>query len=102
MSDSYLRDLFDDTLDIARDYVRSGGVRVAVKTNLGPEIPVYVGSGDRRGNPLGIKAGVIVRDRDGNVISQFGEPPATEPLKVFLLLAVVSVVGFVIVRGVLK
>ncbi len=61
-------------------------MRLSIKTNLGPELPVY--DGDSAGGLvglLGIKAGVIVRAKDGSVITTYGDPPPTDPIKVALL-----------------
>lgn len=97
----YLGNLLGEVSGIAADYVRTGGVRVSVKTNLGPEIPVYSGSGGSGSNLLGIKAGVIVRNRDGGVIATYGDPPATDPIRVAMLVLVVTLLGIALVRGVL-
>ena len=96
-------DFLDDLRGLATEYVQSGGVQVFVKTNYGPEIPVYTGA-DKSGQPgigdlLGVKAQVIVKKKSGKVVQTYGEPAPTEPLKVTAVLAVVAVLGIVIVRG---
>lgn len=105
----------DDILGIARSYVAGGGVRVSVKTNFGPELPVYAGQLDRGGGAsggqgggfsisrlVGLKAAVIVRDGRGATIATYGDYPATEPLRAVLALLALGALGFVLVRGVLK
>ena len=98
----YFQTIAEEVIDLAGDYVRGGGLRVSVKTNLGPELPVYNG-GSSGGliDLLGIKAGVIVRGKDGGVIASYGDPPPTEPIKVVLLALVVGLIGIALIRGVL-
>lgn len=99
-----LTDYLDDLGELASDALSSSSVRVAVKTNLGPEFEVAGGESDGGGlaRALGIKAAVIVRDRSGRELFRYGDPPPTNPALVVVLLAVVAVLGFVLVRGVLK
>jgi len=102
-ADSYLQTLTDGLTNLASEYVTSGGLRVSVKTNMGPEIPVF--SGDQSGggivSALGIKAGVIVRNNRGEVVTTYGDPPPTDPVKVALLVGVGMALAVVIIRGVL-
>ena len=101
---SYVGSVAEELIGIAGDYVRGGGVRVSVKTNFGPELPVYDSGGAAGGGiagVLGFKAGVIVRSKDGAVLATYGDPPPTEPLKVVALLALLALLGFVLIRGVL-
>lgn len=103
----YLQNLLEGALDIAGDYVRTG-VRVSIKTNLGPEIPVYSGdAGSSSGGAsiaklLGLRAGVIVRDARGGEIARLGDVAPTEPLKAVLAALVAAGLVFVIVRGVTR
>lgn len=104
----------DDVLGIARSYVAGGGVRVAVKTNFGPELPVYAGELSRSGGAssggqggalsrlVGLKAAVIVRDGRGATLATYGDYPATEPLRAVLALLALGALGFILVRGVLR
>ena len=87
--------------DIAGAALRSG-VRVSVKTNLGPEF--QVASRDQGGvlRALGIKAAVIVRDRQGSVIVAHGEVPPTNWIRAGTLLAAAALAGFLLVRGLVK
>jgi hypothetical protein len=98
-----MADILSDLKNLATEYVQSGGVQVFVKTNYGPELPVYTGT-DKTGQPgiadlLGLKAQVIVKNKSGKIIQTYGEPAPTEPLKVAAVLAVVALLGVVIVRG---
>ena len=86
-------------LDIARDTV--GRLDVSVKTNYGPEISIPTSSD---GQPpglitslIGFRGGVIIRNSRGEVIETIGDPAPTEPLRVAIMLAFLSVVGFSVV-----
>lgn len=100
---SFVESFSDELFDIAGSYVRQGGVRVSVKTNLGPELPIFSGTGEGGGlaSKLGLKAGVIVRSQDGSTIATYGDPAPTEPIKVIALAIVLGVIGIVLIRGVL-
>jgi hypothetical protein len=107
--------LLDDVLSIARGYVR-GGVRIGIKTNLGPEIPVAsasfnAGDGGEGGEGgggggvahlLGLRAAVVVRDAEGGVISTYGEPPKTDPVRAVVAAVLAAGLVFVIIRGLTK
>jgi hypothetical protein len=107
----YWQGLLGDVMDIAGDYVKSG-VRVSIKTNLGPEIPVFTGSMDGSTGSsgggfsvsklLGLKAAVVVRDAKGGVIANLGSPPATEPLKAIVAALLIAGLVVLIVRGVVR
>lgn len=88
----------------AGDVLASGAVRVALKTNLGPELEVAGGPRDGGGiaAALGIKSALIVRDAQGRELYVHGQVPATNYLLVAVLLGAVAFVGFLLVRGVLK
>lgn len=104
----------DGVLDLAGDYVRSGGVSIAVKTNYGPEVKLASSSIAPSGAPggggggggvldlLGVRAAVVVRDRDGKRLASYGDYPPTEPLRVLGLVVVVALLGVVLVRGVMR
>lgn len=106
--------MLDDVLDIARSYVAGGGIQVAVKTNFGPELPVYTGE-LRRGSQgtgqgggfslsrlVGLKAAVVVRDGRGATLATYGEYPRTEPLRAVLALAALAGLGFILIRGITR
>lgn len=96
MSD-FLDDLREDVTALAKDYATGGGVQVYVKTNYGPELPVYTGidqGGDGPGlaDVIGLKAQIIIKDKDGRVITKYGDPAPTEPLKAAALGLVVGTI----------
>lgn len=108
------QDLLGGLVGVAREYV-ADGVRVSIKTNYTPEIPVATAelvAGDRGGGAvarrsvlgelLGVKAAVIVRNQRGDIISTFGQAPKTDPVRVIVALALVGGVLFLLVRGALK
>jgi len=106
----------DELVGIAGDYVRSGGIQVAVKTNLGPEFTVATssmrsggGSGQGGGSGgggllslLGVRASVVVRDKSGNRIATYGEYPQTSYIRAAVAAGLVAVVAGVFVRGLMK
>lgn len=105
--------LVDGLLGLAGDYLR-GGLRVSVKTNYTPEIPVAGVALERGGSSsssagrsllgelLGVKAAVIVRNAQGAVVTTIGEPPATSAWRAALALGLLAGVCFLLVRGALK
>lgn len=116
MAESFQR-FADELLGIASDYVQSGGLRVSVKTNLGPEFTVATsnlvssggdGSQDAAGGSggvlglLGVRAAVIVRDRNGNRLATYGAVPETEVWRVAVFVGIASLLTIVMLRGLLK
>lgn len=108
------RGVLDGLLGLASDYV-SSSVRISVKTNYGPELPVARaalgdggGSGSGAGGGagvtglLGLKAAVIVRNAQGDVIATYGEVPKTEVWRAVLAAALALGLVVLIVRGALK
>lgn len=106
--------LLSGVLDLAGEYV-SKGVRISIKTNFGPELPVATaalgnsggaGGGGSRGagiaGLLGFKAAVIVRDAQGETIATYGDPPKTEVWRALLAVAVVGGLAFLVIRGAVK
>lgn len=98
-------DFLDDVKEVLTDYVKGGNVQAFVKTNYGPEIPIYTGSdgqasGGGVGDIIGLKAQIIIRDKSGKVISTYGEPAPTEPLKVAMLGMVVGTLAWVLWRAI--
>lgn len=80
---------------------QTGGLRVSVKTNLGPEFDVWDGR-SKTGSLaqlLGIRGAIIVRDRDGKPIFVQGEPPATNWILTALYGAGIAYLGYLIWRG---
>jgi len=109
----------DELLGVADDYVKSGGIRVGIKTNLGPEITVatssVVSSGGSQGSGsagssrsegllglLGVRAAVIVRDRKGNRLATYGDVPDTEMWRVAVFVGAAALLTFLMMRGILK
>ncbi len=92
----------DDLLGIGREALRDGlsGSTVSVKTNYGPEFRIKT-EGESGSDLLGIRAGLIIRNRNGQVIETVGDPAPTDPLKFGALVIVVVGVGFVLFRGLL-
>lgn len=100
-------DYLGDLQGLLSGYLEGGGLRVYVKTNYGPEIPIYAGGksdggGSVVGDLVGVRAQVIVRDAKGKTIKTIGDPAPTDPIRVTVLLAILGLVGFVVVRGVIK
>lgn len=85
---------YDELTGLVGDYVQSGNVQLYVKTNYGPEIPVYTGGssepseGGAISDLVGFKAQIIVKNKKGEVLKTYGEPAPTEPLRVAALIAV--------------
>lgn len=102
----FLDDVREQLTGAVTDYVQGGNVKLSVKTNYGPEIPLYTGSdgGQAEGGGfadlVGIKAQIIVRDKDGKVITTYGEPAPTEPLKAAALGLAVGTLVWVLWRAI--
>lgn len=81
---------------------QTGGLRVGVKTNLGPEFTVWDGKSKSGGiaQMLGIKGAIIVRDANGKVLLVQGEPPETNVLLAGLYLAGAAYLGYLLWRGI--
>ena len=102
-----MADYLGDLLGLASSYVEQGGLQVFVKTNYGPEIPIYTGSDGEAsqsavGDLIGVKAQVIIRDAKGKTIKTIGSAAPTDPVRVGFMLALLGLIGFVVVRGVIK
>lgn len=99
-------DYLGDIGDLLSGYVESGGLRVSVKTNYGPEIPVYSGKSSGGSSPvaalIGFKAQVIVRDAKGKVVQTMGDPVPTDWVRVLTASLLLSAIAIVVVRGVIK
>jgi hypothetical protein len=97
--------LLDQLADSAARVAQAaaGAVKVTLKTNYGPKLTVYDGqAGESAGvglaRVLGLKYAVQVEDQAGRVLYATGPAPATEPVKVALLIAGVVVVVVVAAR----
>lgn len=99
----FLDDVRERLTEAANDYVTGGNVKLSVKTNYGPEVPLYSGSdGSEAGgvaSMLGIKAQIIVRDKEGKVITTYGEPAPTEPTKAAALGMAAGVLVWILWRA---
>lgn len=83
----------------------ASNIRVTLKTNLGPAVVVYDGraeQGATLADYLGIKFAVTVQSADGATIAQYGEPPATEPLRIAVLALIAATLALVFVNGLRK
>lgn len=103
-------DYLGDLQQLVTGYVEGGGLRVYLKTNYGPEIPLYTGKGQDTGpgvnlgisdaiaKAIGFQAQVIVRDARGKTVARYGPESPTDWVRVSVALALLGLVGFVIVR----
>jgi hypothetical protein len=99
------RDLIGVIGRVTGSAIQSSGVRVSVKTNLGPEFTVWDGpakAGAGLAQSIGIRGAVIVRDAQGNVLFTHGEPPETNLLLSAIFFSVAAYIGFLIWRGATK
>lgn len=93
--------LLDDLKAAATAAAENRGIRVLVKTNLGPAIPIYNSDSPSSGPGL-IKAGVIVTDRNGKELAAYGGKPPTDWLMVSGLVLMIASAGVLMVRGLKK
>lgn len=86
---------------LVNNYLTRTGLRVAVKTNLGPEVVVYNADQPAERSALAdmLQLGVIVRDRYGTVLAKHGGYPQTNPLLAGGLLLGFGGLLYVIGRG---
>lgn len=103
-----MADYLGDLQKLAGSYLDQGGLQVFVKTNYGPEIPIYTGKDKNagQGNPIaeliGLRAQVIVKDAKGKTVTTYGDAAPTDMARVLVVLSVLGLIGFVVVRGVIK
>ncbi len=98
------KDYAAELLSLGREYATGGSVQVHLKTNLGPAIPIYTGTSSEPSilDTLGLRAGLIVTDRNGKPVTTYGDPAPTDPLLFGLLvLSGLSLAGLLL-RGVWK
>ena len=101
-----MADYLGDLQGLLTRYLEGGGLQAYVKTNYGPEIPIYTGGksdggGSVVGDLIGVRAQLIIRDAKGKTIKTLGDPAPTDPVRVAVLLALLALLGFVVVRGAL-
>lgn len=82
------------------------GIKIYVKTDLGKEVLVYdaqkpVSQTTGETNDL-IKVGITVKDKNGSVITNYGGNPKTNYLKVGLVVTPMLVMGFLMLRGIIR
>lgn len=94
--------LLDDLKAAATSAAENRGIRVLVKTNLGPAIPIYNSDSPSSGGPSLVKAGVIVTDRSGKELATYGGRPKTDWLMVSGIVLMVASAGVLMVRGLRK
>lgn len=79
-------------------YASRAGLKVYVKTNLGPELLVYDARAPLERGGI-IKAGAVVRDSSGREVTRFGEYPATDRVLAGALIAAAALLAYLIGRG---
>lgn len=79
------------------DFAARAGLKVYVKTNLGPEILVHdAAAPSSRGI---IQAGAVVRDSTGRELARIGDYPATNRTLAAGIIAAAVLVAYLIGRG---
>lgn len=99
--------ILDDVKELVVDSYERRGVKVYVKTDIGPEIkvfdsdaPVNKDGSDTSSDSQLIKYGVIVRDRKGKRIGSYGKYPDTNPIKLLIIAGVVGTGLFITLKGI--
>lgn len=98
------RDYLAELQAAAMGKVTGGDYKAYIKTNLGPAIPVYTGASDGPSllDTLGITGGLVVTDKAGRVVTSFGKPSPTDPLKALFFWAALGGLLAVFGRGLIK
>lgn len=87
----------------AVDAIEAKGVKVFLKTDIGPEIQVYDSDAPAsNGEGLPIKYAVRVTDRNGKAITQYGEPPATDTIKASIIWGGMGFAMYIMLSGVAR
>lgn len=88
--------------DVLNTYAKTVGLQLAVKTNLGPEMLVYNADAPQTKSLIAsmLKAGIVVRDRNGNIIASEGGYPKTNPALAVSLFALAGLGLFFMARGI--
>ena len=94
--------LHDELAQALEGAAQLRGVRVRLKTNLGPAVTVYDADAPPPSFPLRLRAGVIIEDREGRRIASAGGWPATDWPLVIALGALALGGAALVVRGVLR
>lgn len=83
--------------------VDTRGVQVYLKTDIGPELKIYDSDAPASsGEGLPIKYAVRVTDRQGNQLTGYGEPPATNPIKAAIFAGVILAGVYLALTGLVR
>jgi len=96
------RGILDTLADVARGAVQGRGLRIQVKTNLGPPVTIYDYDDPSQDGPAFIKAGLVMTDRFGKPMATYGTIPETDYILVGSAAVFVAMVTVLIVRGLRK
>lgn len=94
-----MAELSDLLRQTAQNEISRRGLRVQVKTELGPAFTLY--DSDKPGGGQ-LAAGVIVTDRNGEKLAEYGGWPKTNYLKAGAVAAFILGMSFLVVRGVVR
>lgn len=86
---------------ILSGYTSYKGVKLYIKTNLGPEILAY-DSDTPDSAPGFIKAGVRVTDREGNDVASYGGQPRTNYIVLGAIALMLTTGTTLLIRGLKK
>jgi hypothetical protein len=102
---SVAQQLAEGIAEIAGDYVRSE-ISVRLESNALPAVTIYSGSeqataggGLGLASKLGIRGGVVVRNKAGKVLAKFGNPAAFDPLRAALVVGGASLAVWLVWRA---
>jgi hypothetical protein len=87
---------------IGAEIIEREPVEVILKTDFGPEVVIYDSTKPSSGTSgtLPIKAGVTIRTKRGRVLSNWGGSPATNPVKVGLVVAGAASISYLLIQGI--
>lgn len=96
--------VIDSIKNYARDSVASTGVKVYIKTDLGPELQVFDSDAPagKSGGALPIRYAVRVTDRNGVELANYGEYPKTSLIKAALVWGALGAGVYLILAGALR
>lgn len=99
-----MADYLDQLKTAAVDSLTGGDVRVYLKTNIAPPIPIYTGTGEGSGllDTLGVKGGIIVTNKTGKTLYTAGAPESIDLIRAGLFWATAGLIGAALLRGLLK
>jgi len=79
---------------------REKGIQVFVKTDLGKEKLVYDSAVISDNKQSLVKFGVKIKDRNGNIITEYGQYPPTSSAKQAIILGTALIGGWTIFKGI--